>query len=177
MSKPKPVNWELIENTDNPQLYTLVNGLIQKYHSGQEGILGVNIMLMWQFNIKPDQDGHIKVASITKSTDKNRELRDHDVIIGINKGTWEIMEQHQKEATIDNLLERIAVSKDSNDNPKEDDKSRIIYRLKNPETVVSSIIQRRHNTTVLEIQEFLIEKMETAGAEKGSYIYNNLSGK
>lgn len=172
MSKQKPVNWELI--SDNA-LYTFVQELIEKYHDGKNSIVGINFVLMWRFNVKADQDDYLLLADITKSSDKVRELRPHDVIIGINKTAWDLIGQNQKEAVIDAQLERIAECLDKEGNQKEDEQGRPLYRLRRPEVIDEQTIQRRHNTTIQEIQEFVLQKMKTAGADAGSYIANALA--
>lgn len=172
MSKQKPVNWELIEDND---LYTFVQELVEKYHDGKNSIVGINFVLMWRHNVKIDQDDYLLLADITKSSDKVRELRPHDVIIGINKTAWNLMELHQKEAVIDAQLERIAECLDKEGNQKEDDQGRPLYRLRRPEVIDEQTIQRRHNTTIQAIQEFVIQKIKTAGAESGSYVANALA--
>lgn len=169
MTKPKLVNWELIEDSE---IYDLVNDLIQKYHSGGEtNISNLCYVLMWKHNIKPDQDGFVRLATISKSNDQIRELRPHDVIIGINKYIWEILNDNQKMAVLDSQLERVAVSIDKKTKIiKEDDRGRTIYRLRRPEVLDEQTLTRRHNTTLQAVQEFAYEKLQVAGAEKGSYI-------
>lgn len=167
MPKPKPVNWQIIEEQE---LYNFVAELLEKYHRGKESIEEVNYVLMWRHNVKMDQDGYVLLASITKSSDQNRELRPHDVIIGINKDAWSILEDHHKAAVIDAQLERIAVCTDKDDNPKEDDRSRTIFRLRRQEVLDEHTLQRRHGITMQEVQEFVYNKFKNAGAEEGSYI-------
>jgi hypothetical protein len=147
-TKPKPVNWDLIESEE---LYDIVGALIQKYHS--QNLSNINYVLMWRHSIKTDQDGFTLVSSISKSSDQVRELRPHDVVIGINKSVWDRLKDNEKDAIIDYQLERIALCLDKEGNPKEDDKSRLIYRLRRSEVVDDATIKRRHGTTIQEIQE------------------------
>ena len=77
LPKPKLVNWGLIEYDD--ELYEFVNNIIKKYHGGENGIENVSVVLMWKYNVKPDQDGYIVLANITKSSDQVRELRPHEI--------------------------------------------------------------------------------------------------
>jgi hypothetical protein len=170
--KPKAVNWDLIEE---PELYTFVQDLIDRYHLGKHSIQGINFVLMWRHNVKQDADGYILLADITKSSDKVRELRPHDIIIGINKHTWDMLEYPEKCAVIDTQLERIAISVDKEDNPKEDDRSRTIYRLRRLEVVDENTIIRRHGTTIQTVQEKVQDKLSIGNAEEGSYIAQQLS--
>jgi hypothetical protein len=173
MPKPKPVNWKLIES-DN-ELYDFVQDLITKYHGGDKGIDGVSFVLMWRFNVKQDPDGFIWLADITKSADKYRELRPHDIIIGINKDAWSTLDPAQKAVLIDCQLERVAVSLDKKGEIKEDDQSRTIYRLRNPHVVEDETIRRRHGIILSEVHEHVFEKFNACGAEEGSYIAEQLA--
>ncbi len=172
MSKPKPVNWTLIEknDVDGHQIYDMVADIIEKYHSGDNSIQDVNYIIMWRHNIKVDRDGYVLLADISKSSDKIRELRPHDFIIGINKDAWHFMDGSQKQAVIDTQLERIAICLDKEDNPKEDDRSRTLYRLRKPQVVDEATIERRHNTTTQKVQEFICNKFTNGGADSGSYV-------
>jgi len=169
--KPKAVNWELAEE---PEIYRLVAGLVKQYHGGKNSIDNVNYIVMWRHNVKQDQDGFIPLADITKSNDKVRELRPHDVIIGINKDAWSIMDDNQQQVVIDCQLERIAICLDKENNPKEDDRSRDIYRLRRLEVLDDHTMTRRHGITIHDVQEFVYSKFNEGDAEKGSYVADQL---
>ncbi len=174
MPKQKPVNWQLIED---PKIYNQLQDLINKYHQGKNTINGVNIILMWKYNIKPDQDEYLQLADITKSPDKIRELRPHDIIIGLNKTAWELTTPAQQDTILDTQLERIAISTDKQDNPKEDDQGRTIYRLRKPQTTPNETIQKRHGTTTEEIMHQINQKLTPLSqqAQPGSYIHTQLN--
>jgi len=163
MAKPKPVNWQLIEDQ---QLYQFVQDIIDKHHSGSKNIQGINFVLMWKHNIRQDKDEYIVLADITKSADKYRELRPHDIIIGINKKAWQFLDENQQAALIDTQLERVAVSLDKEGNPKEDDYARTIYRLKRSEVIDNETISRRHGSNIEEIQEYIRSQIKNGGAEE-----------
>lgn len=189
----KPVNWGLIEYGD--ELYAFTNGILEKYHGNIKEEQGqeqpdensetsedvqsdkclANIVLMWRYNVKPDQDGYIMLATISKSSDQVRELHPHDFVIGINKDAWSVLDEQQRTVVIDAQLERIAVCLDKEGNPREDDRSRTIYRLKKTQAVDEQILQRRHGMSLHDVQEFVFNKLERAGAEAGSYVDQILS--
>lgn len=176
MSKPKPVNWTLANDQD---IDDIIETLLDRYHrtDKSDSIGTVHCVPMWRHNIKIDQDNYILLADISKSTDKVRELYPHDMIIGINKDAWSILEENQKFALIDAQLERIAVCLDKDDETKEDDKARTVYRLRRPEVMDEHTIQRRHGTTIQEIQEYVLDKFSGVEAEEGSYVDNALNDK
>lgn len=177
MTKPKPVNWELIDNdtTEDQELYRFVDQIKNEYHSGNNGLQQLNIVLMWRHNVRPDQDGYIMLADISKSSDKMRELRPHDVILGINKSAWRLMSETQKKVVIDTQLERVVVTLDKSNNPKEDDRSRLVYRLKRMEVIDEHTMTRRHNMTICKVQEFVYDKLKGDFA-KDSYVDKVLNG-
>lgn len=178
MSKPKPVNWELIEDNSlgGAELYAFVYDLIKKYHQGnaEADLMNLSVVLMWRHNVKPDKDGYILLSDVTKSSDKARELRPHDVIIGLNKHAWELLDDAQKSVVVDSQLERIAVCLDKDDNPKEDDQSRPIYRLRRNEVLDDQTMLRRHGKTVAEVRQFVFDKLNEGQAEKNSYVDNQI---
>lgn len=167
MAKPKPVNWELIEDHD---LYNFVGNIINTYYNEINDIVYV---LMWRYNVKPDQDGYLLLADISKSSDKMRELRPHDVIIGINKDIWNFFDDDQKSMIIDHQLQRVAKCVDKEGEPKEDDRSRPIYRLRRKEVLEN---YHRYNTTMRDVQEYILNKLQLGGAEENSYVGNVLTG-
>lgn len=154
MSKPKPVNWQIIESTS--PVSDMILNLMEKYHSEIEGVV---IVPMWRHGLKLDPDGFIMLAEIYKSADKYRELREHDLILGINKQVWDLISDHEKYAVIDSQLERIALVTDKEGNPKEDDRSRQIYRIKKEQVVDNEKIFSRHGCNSQTILDYINEKM------------------
>jgi len=173
--KPKPVNWDIIEEDE---LYDFVAGLVTKYHGGDgdTNLEDVNFVLMWRYNIRQDQDGYIMLTSISKSSDMVRELRPHDIVIGINKEAWGLLSENQRKIVIDCQLERIAVSVDKGSGePKEDERGRRIFRLRRMEVLDDHTMQRRHGATTSEVREFIFNKFNTGDAEEGSYVAEQLN--
>lgn len=171
MSKPKSVNWELIDK--NTDIYEMISNLISQYHSGNLGLEDLNVLVMWRNNIKPDQDGFLLLADITKSSDKVRELHPHDVIIGINKMSWDLLNDQQKRCILDSQLERVVACVDKDNNHKEDDRSRPLYRLKRLEVLDDQTMIRRHNMSVHQVQDFINSRLQGT-YEKNSYVDNVL---
>lgn len=173
MAKPKQVNWELLYSNDNDNaIYQLIYDLISKYHRNR--IENVNCLVMWRHNNKMDKDGYIFIADINKSSDKVRELREHDVIIGINKNVWEMLSLNEKNTVIDTLLERITVSQNKSGEPKEDDRSRVIFRLRKPEVICHDTIRRRHSDSISNIRDKIRDKLNENLPQEGSYTHGVL---
>jgi len=166
MTKPRPVNWQLI---DDQSINNISQNLISKYHSGRDRLDNINIVYMWKHNVKPDQDGYLVITDISKSSDKVKELRPHDMIIGINKVVWSLLNDAQKNVVIDSQLERIAPCLDKDGNPKEDDKFRPIYRLRRPETLEDEKLVSRHGLNMQSVQSYVFDKL-SGSYERDSYI-------
>ena len=169
MSKPKPVNWSVDQSSDGP--FTYLADLITKYHSD---VQNVHCIALWRDNVKPDQDGVILLADISKSPDKFREIYPHDFIIGVNRAVWGLLDDCQRKIVLDSQLERIAVSTDKDGNPREDDRSRAVYRLKKTQTVDNETIISRHGFSLDDIHEFVCEKLG-GDVKDGSYAAGVLS--
>ena len=153
--KPKQVNWQYIDQNEGSEPYVILNDLMATYHGDIQGAI---ILLMWRHNWKFDPENYIQLSDISKTADKYRELREHHFVIGLNKEIWEVLDDNQKKAIIDSQLDRIAVAMDKEGNPKEDDRSRIIYRLKRIEASADNI-SRRYNTTLREIIDHIAARV------------------
>jgi hypothetical protein len=150
---------------DDRDIYSLVDGIKARY----QDIKDLNYVLMWRYNIKPDKDGcYILLADISKSSDKVRELRPHDVIIGINKTAWQLLDDMQKKLVISSQLLRVAPCKDKEGIHKEDDRSRAMYRLKRIE-VIDEEMMSIYGTTMRQVQERVIS-MLSGKFDKNSYV-------
>lgn len=159
MSKPKAVNWQLIEASSNPELYDIVNDLTEKYHPD---LISSTVILMWRMNWKIDQDNYVPLATIIKSNDMYRELVPHDLILGLNFELWDFLDNNQKKAIIDDQLERVAVSRDKQDNIRIDENGRKIYRLKREQLDRDGNVLRRHNISLNDIYNYVATKFEEA---------------
>lgn len=175
MAKPKAVNWTLINNQseDDIEIYTLMSDLMMKFH---DEVKGAVIILMWRHNLKLDPDNYIDLADVQRTNDKFRELREHDFIIGLNKDAWSFLDDQQKLVVVDSQLERIALSKDKEGEAKEDDRSRVIYRLKKEQVVDEETLVRRHGLAFSDVMNHVCERMTTVDAEEGSHVANVLEG-
>lgn len=176
MPKPKPVNWKFAYSEDHPELYQMVSDLVSKYHPDLKNAI---FLVMWRSNWKLDPDKYIPIAVISKTNDLYRELREHDFIIGLNREMWDFLDQAQKEAVLDNQLERAVISMDKDGNPKEDDCGRTVYRLRKEHIEGFGCIQRRHKLNIPDIQEYIASKLDNTqspNAVPGSYVANALTG-
>ena len=161
--KPKAVNWDLItRETDSYDVYKMLDDLMAKFH---QDIQGVIIVIMWRHNLKIDVDGHVQLADISRTADKYRELHEHDFILGLNKDTWSMLDDSEKRTVMDSQLNRIAISTDQDGEPKEDDRSRTVYRTKKEQVTLAdneSTLTRRHGHSMAEIQNKVASKMKWA---------------
>jgi hypothetical protein len=130
---------------------------------------------MWRTNWKINADKWLQQSDIQKSTDKARELREHDFIIGLNKETWSMLDDAQKRCVICYQLDRIAVKLDKNDDPCEDDRSRTVYRLRNDNSFeIEPQMQYRFHTTMKATIEHIVGRLDSA-AEDSSDVSTEIS--
>lgn len=157
MSKPKPVNWSLISQEDDE--YTMLSEILRLYH-GDLTELGVSIVLMWRTGWKIDADKYLVLADISKTADKYRELREHDFIIGLNRDSWGMIDEQQRIAVMDTQVSRIAISTNRDGDPKEDDRSRYIFRLKREQSLNQELLMARHGMTQDDVVDFVVSRID-----------------
>jgi len=159
--KPKPVNWSSVD--DDSDVYEIMNNLLRMYHSdlSEKSLV---VVPMWRHGWKIDADRYLTLAEISKSPDKYRELREHDLILGVNKIAWSLLDQVQKEVVIGTQLARVAIATDKAGNVKEDDNSRTIFRLKREQSIDSELMIKRYGgvrcVTLTDVIEFVVSKTE-----------------
>lgn len=157
--KPKPrkaVAVKLIEREHAGKItaaYKLLDQLVAKTHKHlAEG----KFAFAWRFGWKADSDGRIKMASVKKGSDLDRELNGFDFVILINHEVWNsgAFKTDQMIALIDHQLCHCQVSIDSSGEKKTDDQDRIVYRLRKHDIEEFRDVVARHGCYTDDLQEF-----------------------
>lgn len=162
--KPKQVNWQIIPRVSTGvEPYDILDDLTTTFH---DDIKGVVIVLMWRHNAKIDADNYLELSSISKTPDKHRELQEHDFIIGLNKEIWDMLDIDQKKIVIDAQLQRIAVAEDKDGEPREDDRSRVVYRLRRDEISTPEVQRRRHGAALGDVVDHIVSRIGTEVEKK-----------
>lgn len=151
MSKPKPVNFELIEHEPPSEVYQIIDDAVSKWHPN---LAKANIIAAWNIGWKPDLDGKITLGECKKASDFNKELMEYDFCILLNKQYWEEFSHAQKVALIDHELSHAAVSTDKDGNVRCDDRGRILYRTRRHDTEEFRSVIRRHGLYKSDLEAF-----------------------
>lgn len=165
MPQPKPVNFRLIERPDDQALYGELDRLVQQYHPE---LTGAVILLYWRSGWRPDADYLVTLAQVQLATDRERELREHDLSIALNQDHWHLLDPQQRLAVIDTELTRVTRSKDKEGEEREDEHGRPVWRLRRYEAGTESV-RRRHGLSLMDIQADLSTKLAPQ-AEEGSHV-------
>src|SRR3990167_482024 len=127
----KRVAYQLIDpvsDTGKP-MYQLLNDLIVAHH---DDIRDARIALAWCLSWKPDVDGRLILGKCKKASDLDRELAAYDFIILLNREFWQstAVGSDERKALLDHELTHATVTLDKNGEPKNDERGRVVYRMR-----------------------------------------------
>ena len=130
--KAKKVSYELIARTDDlfgGPMYGLLDELVTAHHAD---LTKARIALAWCSSWKEDVDGKVVLGKCRKASDLDRELVAFDFILLLAKWFWRSLQvtDAQRRALLDHELCHAAVKCDANGEPMEDERGRIVYRLR-----------------------------------------------
>ncbi len=155
--KTKKVNFTLIPQHEGngkdrvpSEPYVLLSRLVAAYHPH----LGeARIALAWQDGLQPDKDGKLTLGKAKKPSDLDRQLHPYDLIVLLNRESWEDLSPAQREALIDHELSHFAVVLEEG-KPLRDDNDCIVYRLKKHDLEEFRAVVDRHGFYKSDIEEF-----------------------
>lgn len=154
--KRKAVLVKLIEREHAGRItaaYRLIDILVAKTH---HHLSEAKIACAWRFGWKSDSDGRLKLASVKKGSDLDRELNGYDFVIMLNHEVWNAgtFKEDQMIALLDHQLCHCQLSMDSNGEVKTDDMGRNVYRLRKHDIEEFRDVVARHGLYTDELQEF-----------------------
>lgn len=127
MAKAKKVSYQLIPEDAMPDMYELMNDLIETVH---EHLTNARIVLAWNLTWSEDVDGKVTLGKAKKASDLDRELAPYDFVIMVNQRFWGEANEAQRKALLDHELSHCEVSLDDEGDPKRDEKGRVVYRMR-----------------------------------------------
>ncbi|VTS00525.1 putative metallopeptidase [Tuwongella immobilis] len=94
---------EVCTRKNRPDLYEMLKDLIAKHHAH---LCEADIVICFNFNWKPDSDGHLKLVEVTRASAVTQCLSAIrvDLIITLNQQHFEKMDDTQKRACLDEAL-------------------------------------------------------------------------
>lgn len=143
--------------------YRIMRELIEAHHPQ---LAEAKIAIAWRFRWRSDADGRIKLGQCKKGSDLDRELHGHDFVILLNHELWNTSRftEAQMRALLDHELCHAEVTKDSNGEPKVDDRGRKCYRIRKHDVEEFREIVARHGEWKSDIEAFV----QAAQSSKGS---------
>lgn len=153
MSKPKKVNYELINPSDNSEPYRLLDEVRNNWH---EHLHSAHICLAWRKALKPDVDGHLVLGRCMKASDLQKELSRWDFVILLNKEVWNDSEftVEKKRALLDHELCHAAPALDKEFEKKYDQKGRPVWRTVKHDIEEFQAIVTRHGCYKKDLERF-----------------------
>lgn len=155
MQKPKKVSYELIGHGDEygVTMYPLLDALVKAQHTH---LRAARIALAWCTSWKPDVDGRVTLGKCKKASDLDRELAAFDFIILLRKWFWiaEAVSDEQRRALLDHELCHAEVKRDKYGDSVEDERGRIVYRIRKHDIEEFSAIVERHGCYKRDLEQF-----------------------
>src|SRR5438105_3913729 len=173
-SKPKKVSYRLITNgTDEGRaMYRLLRELVTAHHPD---LLGAQIALAWCTSWKPDVDGIVTLGKCKKASDLDRELAVYDFIILLRESFWTdpLVTDVQRRALLDHELCHAAVKLDDHGEPVEDERGRVVYRVRKHDLEEFTAIVERYGMYKKDLEAF-VRALERAHGRTECVGYTSL---
>lgn len=153
--KPKRIHYELIgaRSDQGKPMYQLLEKIVHEHHSA---LRDARIALAWCTSWKPDVDGRVTLGKCKKASDLDRELMAFDFVILLRRSFWRDSEvsDAQRLALLDHELCHAAVKYDQHGEPEEDDRGRIVYRIRKHDIEEFADIVERHGLYKRDLERF-----------------------
>lgn len=153
--KAKPVHYELISRTDDvgALMYALLDELICTHH---HDLARARIALAWCTSWKPDVDGRVTLGKCKKASDLDREVAEFDFIIMLRRAFWldERVTDAQRRALLDHELCHAALKYDERGEPVEDERGRLVYRIRKHDVEEFSAVIERNGVYKRDLEQF-----------------------
>jgi hypothetical protein len=151
--KKKAVNVRLVDRQTEPEPYRMMDDLIMDYHPHLEQ---ARVALAWRYGWTSDKDGRLILGQCRKASDLDREFREFDAVILLNREVWEeeSFTAAQKLAVIDHELCHLQLSEDKDGDPIRDERGRLVYRLRKHDLEEFRDVVNRHGCYKADLQAF-----------------------
>jgi hypothetical protein len=152
----KKVTVKLIERKHAGQItgpYRIMEKLIAAHHPQ---LKDAKIALAWRYGWKATTDGHTTLGQAKKGSDLDREMHDHDFVIMLNFERWNsgAFSEAQMHALLDHELCHCEISKDTNGEPKTDERGRVVYRIRKHDVEEFQDVVARHGMWKGDLEKF-----------------------
>jgi len=167
--KVKKVSYELVEQESpaGKRIYPLVARLVEAHH---EHLANARIAIAWCTSWNPDVDGRVTLGKCKRASDLDRELMPLDFVILLARWFYESgdVTDAQREALLDHELCHAEVVMDR-DEPKLDERGRIVYRTRKHDIEEFAEIVLRHGTYKRDLEAFA-DALRRSHAADGDWV-------
>jgi hypothetical protein len=143
MSEPKVKHSvEAVDRKDEPVLYKLMDELVGAHHPD---LTGARIVIAVERGVKPDQDGHVRLGSMQRPSEVNRQLHAFDFILTLNADALARPDftPEMRRALVDHELCHATVT-ETEEGTKTDDAGNPVYRIRQHDVQEFEEVVRRH---------------------------------
>lgn len=156
-NKLRPVKCSYIIPSNAPNLYAMVTDVLTRWHGH---LNSPHVLLFWQANWSTDKDGHTKLARISLSNDRLKELVEHDIIIDLNKELWNTLGNDKQIAVMDHEFCHVDILESEDGVPKQDERGRTCYRMRRHDLEEFNIVVKRHGCYMQDVQAFAVSVLK-----------------
>jgi hypothetical protein len=154
-AKVRKVAYRLIgrDTDEGKPMYALLDTLVDAYHTHlQQARIG----LAWCNSWAPDVDGRVTLGKCKKASDLDRELAAFDFVILLSSRFWKdaFTPDQSRQALLDHELTHAEVTLDQHGEPVEDERGRIVYRIRKHDLEEFSAIVERHGCWKRDLEIF-----------------------
>jgi hypothetical protein len=141
--------------------YELLDRLVAEHHPD---LAEAEFVLVWRDSWKPDKDLRQTLGKCKRASDFDREMREYDFAIILNRMAWGHLSAAQREALMDHELTHAAPAiDDETGDQKEDERGRKLWRIRKHDIEEFTSIVRRHGLYKDDLAEFVKAAARKAG--------------
>lgn len=157
----KQSTYEVIPREAQPELYALMDELVEGYHPDLED---ARIALAWRHGWKADPDGRCVLGQMRKASDLDRQLHSYDFALLLNFEVWQAVtfSEAQRRALLDHELCHGAIARDSEGETRYTPDGQVVYRIRKHTIEEFHEVVARHGQWKGDIQTF-VERAMAAG--------------
>ena len=172
---PKRIAYTLLTREEHASTYRALAGLVKAHH---EELRTARIALAFCTSWRPDPDGRCPIGRCKRASDLDRELAAFDFVILLNQEFWTnpgVTLTH-RDALLDHELCHATVKRDPvTGRPLEDERGRIVYRLRKHDLEEFAEIAERYGTWKRDLERFAqAPPARRVAARKGAFRFSSV---
>jgi hypothetical protein len=173
IQKPPTVPYRFLrpDSDVGQSMYALLQQLVDAHH---REIADARIALAWQTSWTPDADGHVTLGQCRKVSELEREVADllaYDFVILLRQEFWldPLTTDLQRRALLDHELEHASVKLDDHGDPVENERGRVVYRIRKHDVEDFACIAERYGAWKRDLQVFA-ERLDRARSRAHEWV-------